>query len=114
MKSAKSPSRGQRRMYEKYLKKFNPTQYKEWKSDSIKRGEELQTQFNEATNKDLEAQFENIQSRLINSQKEAGKTQEEIDQYMEDWLTSTKIWKGDKPTKYTDLLRERNLINDKN
>ena len=75
MKSAKSPSRAQRRLYEKYLKKFNPSQYKEWKSDAIKRGEGLQSQFIESTNKDLESQFENIQSNVIHTQKELGKSE---------------------------------------
>jgi hypothetical protein len=114
MKSAKSPSRAQRRLYEKYLKQLHPSQYKEWKSDALKRGEELQSQFIESTNKDLESQFENMQSKIIHTQKEAGKSQEEIDQYVEDWLSSTKIWREDASKKYTDLSRERALSNDKN
>lgn len=36
-----SQSRKQRRAYEKFLKKTNPQAYKEWKSDSINRGNQI-------------------------------------------------------------------------
>lgn len=36
-----SQARKQRRMYERYLKKANPTAYKQYKSQSAQRGKEI-------------------------------------------------------------------------
>ncbi len=103
-----SSARRQRRLYEKYLKKTSLQQYKEWKSNSVKRGEEYHKQHTESTMKDIESQFENLQSRVIHTMKTLGKNDVEINEYVEDWLSSTKIWaESDSPERFNKIKKKR-------
>ena len=107
--NSSSQNRKQRRLYEKYLKSNHSEQYKEWKKDSIKRGEEYHKQYVEATVKGIETQIESLQTRMIQSMMASGKTNSEIDEYMEDWLNSTKMWaESYTPENFTELRKKRN------
>jgi hypothetical protein len=106
--NSSSQSRKQRRLYEKYLKQTNPTQYREWKRDFVKRGEEYQKQYEESTMKGIESQMEAIQTKVIQSMSSRGIENSKIDEYMEDWLNSTKIWgSSDTHEKFVDLRKKR-------
>lgn len=103
-----SSARRQRRLYEKYLKSNHHSQYVEWKKDSIKRGEEYHKQHTESTMKDIESQMESMQTQMIQSMKSLGKSDKEINDYVEDWLNSTGIWaESDNPERFIQLKRKR-------
>ncbi len=107
MKNAKSPSRAQRRLYEKYLRKFHPDQFKSWKLDAQKRGESIHEQHVEATNKELEARFEDLQSKVMESHKNFYNCEDEVSRkYAEDFISSTKIWREDTSLRMKDIIRE--------
>jgi 3-oxoacyl-ACP reductase-like protein len=107
--NSSSQSRKQRRLYEKYLKSNHTEQYKEWKKDSHKRGEEYHKQYVDSTVKGIESQLESLQTRMIQSMMASGKTNSEIDEYMEDWLNSTKMWSESQSIEnFTDLRKKRN------
>lgn len=107
-----SSARRQRRLYEKYLKSNHNSQYVEWKKDSVKRGEEYHKQHTESTMKDIESQMESMQTRMIQEMKSLGKTDKEINDYVEDWMFSTKIWgESDTTEKFLELKKKR-ITND--
>jgi hypothetical protein len=104
MKNAKSPARAQRRLYERYLKSNHLDQYKEWKINAQKRGQELQEQFVDATNKGIESQMEEVQNRIIGSHTEFYKCDEtESRKYAESVIASTKLWRDETYVKFSDL-----------
>lgn len=108
MSKNQSQARKQRRLYEKYLKKFNPTQYKEWKSGSIERGKKLHAQNVEAAFKAQEEYYEGLQTKIIQGMKAEGKTNEEIDAYINDWVKTIKIWgSGERPMRWREIRREK-------
>lgn len=108
MKNSKSSSRAQRRSYEKYLKKYHPDQYSQWKSSSIKRGEDLHNAHIQSTDKNVEDQIQNIQNKIIKSHNDFFKCDESLSRkYSEDCIISTKLWRNDEYVKFKD-------INDKN
>lgn len=105
-----SQSRSQRRNYEKFLKKTNPTAYKEWKENSIERGkkfEEEQTRLVE--DKHAEA-LEGIQNKIIQDLRNEGKSQEEIDRHMSIWIKTIKPWgSNEKPLSWKEAEKEYEL-----
>jgi CRISPR/Cas system CSM-associated protein Csm2 small subunit len=83
----KSQARAQRRMYEKFLKKTNPSAYKEWKTGVKERGAKLHIE-NVNSAQLIEAEtFESVQSIEIQKMRDEGKTQEEIDEFVSSYLS---------------------------
>ena len=82
MSKNQSAARQQRRLYEKFLKKFHPAQYIEYKSGVLERGRKIHQENVEAVSKAEEARYEEIQNRMILEMREKGKSDEEIDSYM--------------------------------
>jgi hypothetical protein len=102
-----SQARKQRRAYEKFLKKTNPTAYKEWKSESIKRGNEIHQANVESVRKSEEAYYESQQTKIISQLREEGKTNEEIDSFIAKWVQTIKVWGSDeRPKRWRELNRE--------
>ena len=110
MSKAVSQSRAQRRKYEKFLKKTNPTAYKEWKNTSIERGKkfiEEQSQFVESQQTEA---LEEIQNKMIQDLRSQGKTQEEIDRHINIWVRTLKPWGSDeKPLNWNEAEKEYEL-----
>ena len=81
MSKNQSAARQQRRLYEKFLKKFHPAQYTEYKSGVLERGRKIHQENVEAVRKAEEARYEEIQNRMILEMREQGKSNEEIDSF---------------------------------
>lgn len=114
MSKSTSNDRKQRRSYEKWLKKTNPQSYREWKSDSVKRGKQIHQQQIESINKSIEESYEKQQSLITERLKNEGKTQEEIDRYINIWVATLKIWGSDeKPLSWKDAEKQYNIENSK-
>lgn len=108
MKNQSSQARTQRRLYEKYLKKFNPTQYLEWKSGVAERGRKIHEQNTESTRKREEAMYEEMQTKMIQRMKAEGLSNEEIDSNIEDWVKTLKLWgSSERPMRMREIRRER-------
>lgn len=107
MSKSVSSARKQRRSYELWLKKNNPTEYREWKSESIKRGKSIHQQTIESANKALEEKYEAQQGKIIEKMKSEGKSQEEIDRHISIWISTLKIWGSDEKTlKWKDAITQ--------
>lgn len=89
---ADSQARKQRRSYEKFLKKNHPEQYIEYKSGVKERGIKIHEENVKKVEESQAAYYEEIQGQLINKMKSEGKSQKEIDDYLEDWSQTLKIW----------------------
>lgn len=89
---ADSQARKQRRSYEKFLKKNHPEQYTEYKSGVKERGIKIHEENVKKVEESQAAYYEEIQGQLINKMKSEGKSQKEIDDYLEDWAQTLKIW----------------------
>jgi hypothetical protein len=104
MKNSKSPTRAQRRLYERYLKSNHSSQYREWKRDAQKRGAELHEEFTKATMDSIEEQMNILQSNAANTHKEFFQQGDEAAKaYAEKVVSSTKLWKEESTTRYKDL-----------
>ena len=114
MKKQQSQARKQRRLYERYLKTFNPAQYKIWKAGVMERGAKIHEQNVEAIRKEEEARYEAIHTQIITSMKADGKTNAEIDEYINDWVKTIKVWGSDsRPMRWREIQREK-LLNAEN
>jgi len=69
---ANSQARSQRRSYELWLKRTNPTAYKEWKSQSHARGKQIFEQNVEAVRTAEAERLENLQTEKIVAMKADG------------------------------------------
>lgn len=108
MSKRTSAAREQRRLYEKFLKKFHPAQYKEWKAGVMERGRKIHEQNEEAIRKAEEERYEAIQTRMIQEMKAQGKTNEEIDEYINDWVKTLKVWgSSERPMRWREIRREK-------
>lgn len=108
MSKNQSAARQQRRLYEKFLKKFHPAQYAEYKSGVMERGRKIHQDNVEAVSKAEEAHYEEIQNRMILEMRAQGKTNEEIDSYIEDWVKTIKVWGSDsRPMRQREIRREK-------
>jgi hypothetical protein len=113
MKKQQSQARKQRRLYEAYLKKFHPAQYKEWKAGVIARGKKIHEANVEAANKYQEEYFEKQQTKIIQDMRAEGKTNEEIDAYINDWVQTLKIWgSSERPKRWREIRRDKVSSND--
>jgi len=114
MSKSTSTARKQRRSYELWLKKTNPIAYREWKSESLKRGKFIHEQNVEAVNKSLEEQYEAHQGKIIERLKSEGKSQEEIDRHISIWVSTLKVWGSDeRPMSWTEAEKQYDLENAK-
>jgi len=108
MSKQTSQARKQRRLYEAYLKKFQPAQYKEYKAGVIARGKMIHESNVEAVRKAEEARFEAIQTNMIQQMREEGKSNDEIDAYINDWVQTIKVWGSDeRPKRWREIRREK-------
>ena len=113
MPKKQSNARNQRRAYELYLKKNAPEQYKIWKSTVIERGAKTHEQNTEEVRKSEEAYFEGMQAKIIQSMKDEGKSNEEIDEYINDWVKTLKVWgSNERPMRRREIIREKQSTND--
>jgi uncharacterized membrane protein YebE (DUF533 family) len=81
-----SESRKQRREYEKWLKKSDPKAYKAWKAEKIERGNAFH-QSHVETQRILQSErLEAKQKEIIQSLRAAGKTDAQIDEFIESWV----------------------------
>lgn len=105
-----SQSRAQRRNYERFLKKSNPTAYKEWKSASVERSKKYVEEQNESVESQQTEYFEAKQNKLIQDLREQGKTQEEIDKHVSIWVKTLKVWGSDeRPLTWKEAEKEYEL-----
>jgi hypothetical protein len=108
MRKPQSQSRAQRRAYEAFLKKTNPAAYKQWKAESIERGNQIHESNAEAVRKAEEAHYEKLQTSLIESMRAEGKTDAQIDEFIADWVQTIKLWAVDeKPKRSREIRREK-------
>ncbi len=83
-------SRAQRRAYEQALKKSDPAAYRRWKAENHTRGAELHKAHIENVRIVQSDYYEKKQTDIIKSMREAGRTDEEIDAYLEEWIEGIK------------------------
>lgn len=103
-----SQARKQRRLYESYIKKFHPTQHAEYKKNSIERGKKIHESNVESRIKAEEALFEARQTKMIQKMRDEGKTNEEIDSFIEDWVRTIKVWgSAEKPINWRKIRSEK-------
>lgn len=103
-----SQSRQQRRLYEKFLKQHHPAQYLEYKAGVIERGKKIHEQNVDSVSKAEEARYEEIQNQLITDMRAEGKTDEQIDAYIEDWVKTIKVWgSSSRPMRAREINREK-------
>lgn len=81
-----SESRKQRREYERYLKATDPKAYKEWKSAKVERGNAFHQSHIETQRILQSERLEAKQKDIIQSMRAAGKTDAEIDAFIEEWV----------------------------
>jgi hypothetical protein len=92
MAKTTSKSRSERRKYEKFLKKVNPTAYDQWKSNSTERSKKFVEEQNQLIEDKQTEHLEGVQNKLINDLRNLGKTQEEIDRHIAIWIKTLKPW----------------------
>jgi hypothetical protein len=110
MAKAISQSRAQRRNYEKFLKATNPAAYKEWKDNSLERGNQYKEQHTQIIEDKQTQHFEDIQAKLIQDMLAQGKTQQEIDKHISIWVKTIKPWGStEKPLSWKDAEKEYEL-----
>jgi hypothetical protein len=108
MSKQTSQARKQRRLYEAYLKKFHPAQYREYKAGVIARGKQIHEQHVEATRKNEEAYYEAIQTKMIQQMREEGISNDAIDEYINDWVQTIKVWgSNERPKRWREIRREK-------
>jgi hypothetical protein len=105
-----SQARRQRRAYEIYLKKTDFPKYREWKDKVKERGRALFFSNREAVEKKEEEFYENMQTQLIQTLRDKGVEDSAIDQYIEDWVQTLKVWgSNEKPLKWKEVQRQKEL-----
>jgi len=110
MKRPQTQARAQRRLYERFLKKFNPIAYTEWKAGVQERGAKLHAQNEDAVRKAEEAKYEEIQTKMIQTMKAEGKSSEEIDEHIAEWIQTIKVWGStERPLRLREIRREKRL-----
>lgn len=109
MSKTTSSARKQRRNYEKWLKKTNPSAYREWKTDSLERGKNIHESNVEAVAQAEETKYQNLQANLMIKLKEQGLTDKEIDREVEIWAMTIKPWGSPEPA--LSLRKARKLYN---
>ncbi len=92
MSKTASMSRRQRRNYENWLKKYNPTAYKEWKSSSLERGNSLHENHVNSVTESQESHYQNIQANKIIALQEKGLSEKEIEREIAIWTMTLKPW----------------------
>lgn len=92
MSKGTSNARAQRRAYENWLKKTNPSAYKEWKSDSLDRGRNIHESHVTSINDKHEARYQDLQANMIVKLREQGLSDEEIDKQVAIWVMTIKPW----------------------
>jgi hypothetical protein len=108
MAKKQSAARQQRRLYEKFLKKFHPTQFAEYKSGVMERGAKIHQDNVNAVTKAEEAHYEEMQNQIIQRMRSEGKSNEEIDSYIEDWVKTIKVWgSNSRPMRRREINREK-------
>lgn len=107
MRKKQSQSRAQKRLYEQFLKKMHPGQYKTWKAGAIQRGQKSHEEHVEACSRSIESYYENLQTRLIQYYKSLEMSNEEIDAYIENWVKTIKVWgSSSRPMRWREVRRE--------
>ena len=110
MSKTTSQSRAQRRTYEKFLKKTNPTAYKEWKENSLERGKRYEEEQTQIVEDKHNTALESLQNKMIQDLRDQGKSQEEIDRHVAIWVKTIKPWGSDeKPLTWKDAVKEYEL-----
>lgn len=103
-----SQSRQQRRAYEKWLKKTDPIRYREWKSGSQARGKQIHAENVEKVRQYESDYYEAHQTRMIESLRNEGFSDSEIDEQVEDWTKTIKVWgSSERPMRRREIQRER-------
>ena len=107
MPKTKSNARAQRRAYENWLKKTNPQQYAEWKSDSLERGKNIHESHVSSINDKQEEHYQNLQANMIVKLREQGLSDEEIDKQVAIWVMTIKPWGTEgKPLSLKEAIKE--------
>ena len=84
-------TRGQRRAYERALKKSDPEAYRKWKAEALERGKQVHQAHIERVRIVRDEFYEGKQRDIIRSMREAGKTDEEIDAFIAQWIEGIKV-----------------------
>jgi hypothetical protein len=90
-----SQSRKQRRAYELWLKKVDPIKYREWKANSQERGKQIHSDNVEKVRQSESEFYENMQTQMIDRLRNEGLSNQEIDEQVENWVKTIKIWGSD-------------------
>jgi hypothetical protein len=110
-----SQSRKQRRAYELWLKKVDPIKYREWKSNSQERGKQIHSDNVEKVRQSESEFYENMQTQMIDRLRNEGLSNQEIDEQVENWVKTIKVWGSDeRPIRRRQLAKAvpRNDIED--
>jgi len=86
-----SQARKERRVYQNWLKKNNPKGYEEMKSADEFQGKTIHKANVEASIVSQQEQLEALQTRMIVALRKQGKTNEEIDAHISEWIKNIKI-----------------------
>jgi hypothetical protein len=109
-----SQSRQQRRTYEKWLKKIDPARYKEWKAGAQERGRKIHSENVEKVRQYESDFYEAHQTKMIESLRNEGFSDSEIDEQVEDWTKTIRVWGSNEPPKRRrDIRREKTSVVDK-
>ena len=103
-----SQARQQRRAYEKWLKKVDPIKYREWKSNSVARGRQIHAENVEKVRQSENEYYESRQTQIIEDLRKQGFSDAEIDEHVEDWVKTIKVWgSGERPLRRREIRREK-------
>ena len=105
-----SQGRKQRRLYERYLKETDMSQYKVWKSGVLSRGQKAHEENVEEVRKSEEAFYEGLQTRSIRTMKNAGIENDVIDASIENWVQTIRLWGTKEPKVRLRNLNTQNKI----
>jgi hypothetical protein len=103
-----SQPRKQRRAYELWLKKNDPAKYREWKAESQARGRQIHAENVEKVRQAESEQYESIQTKMIYDMRNEGFSDSEIDEHVEDWAKTIKVWGSDeRPMRRREIKKSK-------
>jgi hypothetical protein len=103
-----SQSRQQRRTYEKWLKKVDPARYKEWKAGAQERGRKIHAENVEKVRQYESDFYEAQQTKMIENLRSDGFSDSEIDEQVEDWVKTIRVWgSNERPKRRREIRREK-------
>jgi hypothetical protein len=107
-----SQARQQRRAYEKWLKKTDPVRYRTWKAEAPARGKQIHADNVEKIRQAESEMYEARQTKIIENLRNEGFSDSEIDEHVEDWVKTIKVWgSSERPKRMREIKKERKALN---